>query len=433
VNDPALILMVGLLPILIVASGFFSGAETALFSLTQQDRRLMTREQSLVGSALATLLRETRSLLITLLLGNMTINVLYFVISTVILMRLQRVHQVSPTWITVLSVTPLIMLILCGELMPKLIAARVTVIWSRFIAIPLLVVHRVLGPLRIVVNALVVTPLARLIAPSRQPTELSTDELETLLELSQQKGLIDHAEEELLQQVLELGQLKVSDVMTPRVDIDAHQLSAGVDSLLTLIRETRLSRIPVYGKDVDEILGIVFTRQILLRPPQTSQQLESHIKQVLFVPEQQRADQLLVQLRKTGNTFAIVVDEYGGTAGLITLEDIVEAMVGPIAGPSENGHDEVQQVSPGHWRVSAALPVHEWEDFFGDVRKTPGLKTIGGLVMARLGRLPRVGDRITVGNVRITVEKMDGSRLLQLEIHLAEQAEQQANAKRGGA
>ncbi len=422
-GDPAVILLLILLPALVVCSAFFSGSETALFSLTQHQRRALTRGEHVVATALRTLLAETRPLLITLLLGNMTVNVLYFVLSTVLLLRLERGEHLSATALAAASVTPLVVLILCGEVLPKLLAARLAQGFSTLVALPLLLVHRALTPLRATVNVLVITPLARLIAPSRAPQELSAQELEALLELSQQKGLIDDAEESLLQEVLTLGQLKVRDVMTPRVDVQAFDLDDAPEELLKLVRETRLSKIPVYRGDIDHIQGLVLSRQVLLRPPSTRQQVRQLIRQVQFVPELQRADQLLVHFRKSGQTFAIVVDEYGGTAGLVTIEDVVEEMVGPIAGPYEDSSEQsVMQRGPGRFRVSGALPLHEWQAFCGQVEGGEGLQTIGGLVMARLGRLPREGDRIQIGNVEIEVQRMEKARVRWLDIHLRGEA-----------
>ncbi|MFW6060186.1 MAG: hemolysin family protein [Phycisphaeraceae bacterium] len=414
-----------LLPVLLVASGFFSGSETALFSLSQHQRVRLARDEHLTGRTITTLLAETRSLLITLLLGNMTINVLFFVISSVLLLQLQRTDWAGAVIVTLASVLPLLAIILLGEVLPKLIAARLTVGWARFCALPLYVVHRVIAPVRIFAHVAVITPLARLIAPRRTVPALSEDELESLLTLSQRQGLIDPDEEQLLQQVLELSQLKVRDLMVPRVDMRAFDLESDPAELVELARTHGMSQIPVYEGDLDHIAGVVHARQLLLREPTTRDDVRKLVRQVKFVPEQQRGDQLLVEMRKTGATFAIIVDEYGGTAGLVTLEDVVEHMVGDIAGPFEAaGEPEIEHFGANRWRASAWLSVHEWADFFGHdstiegVATLDAVSTVGGLVMARLGRVPQPGDRVNVGNVQITVERMNGRRIESVLIEL---------------
>ncbi|MCC6579268.1 MAG: HlyC/CorC family transporter [Phycisphaeraceae bacterium] len=420
--DLPLILMILALPLLLLASAFFSGCETALFGLSRHQRRALIQKpgNNLVGHAIQTLLDETRALLITLLLGNMIVNVLFFVISTVMLIRLKEHHQVSTAIITVAGLAPLLLLILCGEVLPKLIAAQHGEGWARLGAIPLLVIHRVLAVARVPMGMLIVTPLARLIAPHRMPDTLSAEELESLLEISQQRGVIDPAEENLLQQVLSLNQLRVRDIMTPRVDMHAHMLDDGPASLLELIRATGLTRVPVCRRDLDDVVGMVYARQVLLREPATPEQLAKLVRQVRFVPEIMRADKLLIHFRKQGSTFAIAVDEYGGTAGLVTLEDVVEAMVGPIAGSHEQNDTPMVAPLPDHsWRIRADLPLQELANVFGPVGETHGLATLGGLVMAQLARLPKPGDHVTIANLAIEVESMAGHRIQSLILRLA--------------
>ncbi|MEX0743956.1 MAG: hemolysin family protein [Phycisphaeraceae bacterium] len=423
------LLMLALLPLLVVLSAFFSGSETALFSLSPHQRLRFARAGTLAGDAITRLLSETRALLITLLLSNMTINVLFFVISSVLLIHATRERLLGPVLLGLLSVLPLLTIILLGEVLPKLVAARMTMTWVRVVALPLYLVHRVLAPVRVTASVAVITPLARLIAPPEKPPALSADELDSLLSLSQRQGVIDPDEEQLLQQVLELNQLKVRDLMVPRVDIEAFDLARDPAELIDLIARTKLRHLPVYRDNLDNIVGLVFARQILLHRPASTEDLERYVRQVKLVPEQQRGDQLLLELRKTGTTFAIVVDEYGGTAGLITIEDVVEHMVGDLPGEFEpEGEPELSVVKPGMWRVGADLSVHDWADVFGHNPAVEGLaeletvSTLAGLVMARLGRLPNEGDHTTVGNVQITVERMVGRRIGSVLIELKDGA-----------
>ena len=325
--------MLCLLPVLLGASGFISGSETALFFLNHHQRLELSRSGGLAGGIVSRLLGETRALLITLLLCNMVLNVLYFVITTVLILRLRENSTIGAVGVGAASGAALLTLIMIGEVTPKLLAARLAVPWSKLAAVPLMVVHRTVGPLRLVLSVFVITPLARLIAPRHRPPALSPDELEALLGISEAQGVIDQGEEQLLQQVLELGQLTVKHLMTPRVEIAAFDLANDPADLIDLIRRTRFSRIPVYHGDVDHVAGIVHARQALLQRPATPAALTPLVREAQFVPEQQRADRLLLTFRRTGTTFAIVVDEYGGTAGLVTLEDVVEHMVGRMPGP----------------------------------------------------------------------------------------------------
>ena len=414
------------LPVLLVLSGFFSGSETALFSLSQHERLKMQASGTLAGSVITTLLAETRSLLITLLLSNMTVNVLYFVISTQLLIHAGKNELVAPWLLGVASLAPLLLIILLGEVLPKLIAARSAAMCASLAAVPLLTVHRVLAPIRLIASGLIITPLARLIAPSKRPEALTPDELETLLDLSRKQGVIDPQEQRMLRQVLELGQVKVDELKTHRVDVEAFDLNNDPSELADLFKRTNLRQVPAYRGDLDHIEGFITARRALLYPPGSRLELNTLIEPAMFVPQQQRADQLLAQFREEAKTIAVVVDEYGGTAGLITIEDVAEHLVGDIAGAYYDGSElMVEQVEPGCWRVSAELSTRDWAQAFGqivpaDVLKTLGaVHTLGGLVMAGLGRAAEIGDQLTIGNLELRVDSLDGRRIEYITVRLA--------------
>jgi CBS domain containing-hemolysin-like protein len=360
----------------------------------------------------------------------MVVNVSFFAISTVLLIRLGDRAGAAVTALA--SVLPPVMLILFGEVTPKLIATRLTTRFTRVTALPMLAVHRTIQPLRLVLQSLVVTPLARLVAPEKAPSPLTAEELEALLRMSTQRGVIDRGEQQLLEQVLSLGQVRVKDVMTPRVDVVAFDLALPPARLIRLFRETRRSRIPVYRDDLDHVAGVVLAREVLRLEPRRHAELMRLVRPARFVPELMRADQLLSSFRDSATTFAMAVDEYGGTAGLVTLEDVVEHMVGSIAGPLEADEvDPVLPLGPGRWRVSADLSVRTWANALGLPRRGHEVSTLGGLVMARLGRVARVGDRVGIGNVALTVEEIAGHRPRWLTVQLTEA--QTAGDRRGGA
>ena len=413
------ILMLSALPVLLVLSGFFSGSETAWFSLSRHQVLELDRAQAMVCTAAAKLAHEKRSLLITLMLGNMVVNVSFFVVIAVLLLNFQEHRGVGAWAMAGLNLMPLFSVIMVGEVMPKLIASRYAMSWARLAALPLMLAHRGIAPVRLICAVAVIGPLARLIAPPSRPPDLSSQELASLLELSQRRGVINHEEEQMLQQVLSLSQLKVRDLMTPRVDIIGFNLDSPPDQLIGLFKDTCFSRVPIYRGDLDHIEGIVYRRQVLLRQPKTCREIKLLIRQVRYVPELQRADHLLVDLRKRGTTMAIAVDEFGGTAGLITLEDVVERMVGQIVGPTHGDQPpQVQKIDQDSWRVSANLSMYEWADIFGQIAPVVGVSTIGGFVMVRLDKSPVIGDRVVLGNVTMEVEKMNGQRIESLLIRL---------------
>lgn len=413
--DWGILLLALSLPVLAASSAFFSAGETAIFSLSAHQRRQLLRIRGVAGPALSQLLDESRHLLFTLLLGNMLINMLYFVLGTLLLLRMES--QFSPGVIGVISALQLLMLILFAEVGPKLVAARNNMLVSKLLAAPLLMVHRAVTPARLVLSQGIILPLSRLLAPSQAPPSLSSEELELLVEHSRAKGVIDPGEEELLGRVLSLNQYKVRDIMVPRVDMVGLNLEDPPTHYLKLIRDAGQRRIIVYEGDLDHIVGVLYARQALITHPTTRKQIEAMIRQVPFVPEIQRVDQLLLQFRKRGTTLAVAVDEYGGTSGLVTLEFIAELMVGEIAGPDDKPTEPpFSLIGPGTWRVSADISVEEWEGMFGEPGDHPGVSTAAGLVMSQLGRLAHVGDKAELGMMQVEVSAMRGKRLTWLTV-----------------
>ena len=407
--------MLALLPVLLLASGFFSGSETALFGLTENQRILIRRQQSLRGRAIEALLADQRMLLITVLLGNMTVNVLYFVISSVLLMRADEAGLVEEL---LLAAASLLLIILLGEVLPKLAANARQPAFAALTSPPLLALHKLIGPLRITLDRLVVAPLSRLTSPAAAPPRLDESELAALLDISTREGVIDYEEQQILQDVIALSQRKVRDVMTPRVRIEAVQETASRVDVETLTRDTRLTVVPAYRDDLDHIVGLLNVRRYLLDPRESETPLTEHVTPARFVPEVATLDQLLDHFRGTRTHLAVVVDEFGGTAGIVAIEDVVEELVGDIV--TEQGREEVrpEPIGPNQWRVGGDASVHEWAGSFGPRLIPPRVSTLGGLIIARLGRAAEAGDSVELGNVRVDVEQVDRSRVVTVIVTL---------------
>lgn len=424
--DPITLILLIALPVLLVGSALFSGSETALFSLSAHQRSLLAQSKRSGAHAASKLLVETRALLVTLLISNMVINVLYFTLSTLLMDRWLDSGSIGGTGAAAIALATFFGVIIFGEVLPKQIAAQQAYAWSGLVGVPLLAVHRAIAPVRILAERVVITPLARLIAPSTMPPELSARELEIMLSMSRQRGIIDQDEQQLLRHVLELGQIKVRDVMVPRVDIRGYDLDEPVADLLALARETRLRHLPVYEESLDQVRGVVMTRRLLAKPPQTKKELHALVKPVYFVPEVAPADHLLKTLREQAVTFAIVVDEYGGTAGLVTLEDVVEHFIGDIPGAYErDGQPIVEAISDGVFRVGADLAVHDWVEWFGRnsamSKAASDAATLGGVVLGLLGKAPDKGDRARLGNMVLTVDEVEGHRITSVIVALSEE------------
>jgi len=411
-----------LLPLLLVASGFFSGSETALFSLTSHQRTLIRRRGGVTANLIDQLLRDPQMLLITLMFGNMTVNVLYFVISSALLLKLDPAEH--PLWVVGGTIAPLLLIIAFGEVLPKIVANTATAAWVRVTAFPLYIVHKVIGPLRLGLQMFVIGPLSRLFSPTVRPPELSAEELRSLVEVSKHRGVIDPTEERLLYEVVRLSEIKVRDIMVPRVDVQAFDLDDAMDDLRQFIVDKRLTKIPVYRGDLDHIEGVIYAKQFLL-VHETGAPLNFNtiVRQVRYVPELQRVDQLLGEFRRSGTHLAVVVDEYGGTAGVVTIKDIVERLVGDVEfdTPDPDSREvNAETLDDGTYRVDGRLAVQDWIAAFGQQTIPPRVATVGGIVAAQLGRIPKVGDEAHLGNLTLKVERMTGGRVETVLLSLRE-------------
>lgn len=398
-----IILLISLVP-LVLTSGFFSGSETALFGLSHNERLRFRKGATLAGRAVETLMADERLLLITVLLGNMVANVLFFVFSSVLLLRLHAGVVLN----TLAAIGTLLLLVLLGEVLPKMLANTKRMTFAGFIAPPLLTLHGLITPLRIVLDRFIVSPLSRLTAPRVPPQRLDERELREMLELSGEEGAIDSDERRMLRDVIKLGRMKVSDVMTPRVKVSAIPVGAARDDVRRLARETRLTRLPVIENDLDHVLGVLHVRRFLVGDQNHVTKDIPEVVPPSFVPEMATLEKLLEEFRAVGGKSAIVVDEYGGTSGVVSIEDVVEEIVGDIIGPDETPDEAIQSIGLGVWRVRGDMSLHDWAETFDlSLRDTPA-STLSGFLTELLGRAAEVGDVLHHLNLRIEVEQVRG-------------------------
>ncbi len=406
-----------LLGALLVMSGSFSGTETAMFSLSRgQLHRL--RHAHGAGPLVARLMANPHRVLYTLLLSNMLVNVAFTSISATIILGLER--RGAPPWVAALaSVAPLLMLMLLGEVTPKMLAYVTGERWSLVAAAPLAVLQRIVAPVLWLLENAFVWPLVRIIAPrERRLAAVTSDELAAVLDLSARRGLIDHDASSLLQEIVSLTGIRVADIMVPRVDVIAYDVDQPPAGMLAIIRRTRLRRIPVYEGNLDNVIGIVHAKRLLLNPGEPLRRL---VTKVPYVPEAASVERVLLQLRTTQTQMAIVVDEYGGTAGLVLLRDVLEEIVGDIPDPGDvDRGPAVRELGPGQYLIDGNLAVHEWVEAFGFELKSERISTVGGFVTSLLARIPRAGDTAAYRNLRFTVETMRGRRIGKLRVQLQE-------------
>lgn len=402
--------------ILLLAAAFFAASETVLFSLTRHELQQLRGSGRRLNIIAADLRDQGRVLLVVILLANIICTILIFVLSTILLRRIG--HEFGAKASVVAAFIPVLIVAYFGEVLPKITGRRFNRALAPVIAVPVAGVVRVFGPIAQSIQRLVMDPIHRMIASGAAASHLNIEEIGELLSTSQRSRGVDESETQLLENVLRLREIKVRQVMTPRLKVISFDLSASGAQLAELFRHTHLAKIPVYEGSIDNILGVVYAKAFLLERPNGETNMRPLIRPVLFVPEMMRLDRLLRIFREEHRQLAMVVDEYGGIAGIISLEDVVEQLLGEIYEPGDIPAPTVQETASGEWLVPGDLTIRDFPELFGQRTRQARSATPAGLIYAELHRLPHVGDRVQIGHVGLTVEAVSRGRVTLVRVQL---------------
>jgi len=365
----------------------------------------MQKSKHRLQSLVALLLQKPGQLLNCLLFGNMCVNVLYYSVCSVFIIRVGQ--QNGLTAATIVAGVTFIIIVLFGEILPKSVAYVNSKAFSLTAALPVFLCLQIFAPIGFVFKFLILEPFLRIVlGPKRMPKAVTVSEFKSLIETSRRQGLITADETRLLEEVVELGFIKVRHVMKPRVDMLVCAVTESADKARGLMLKNHVTKLPVYVKTIDNIVGLVKLRQLLLKPDVS---LDRLVQPVHFVPEQKSVESLLDFFRKTQTDMAVVVDEYGGIAGSVRLEDISDELFGTEELPG--GIEPIEQIGPFEYRLSGDLAIHEWTDVFGIDLDETRLSTVGGLVTTLLGKIPKSGDMAYLKNLKFTVERVRKHRI----------------------
>ncbi len=324
--------------------------------------------------------------------------------------------------VILLTLAAALFTIIVGEIVPRSVALRRPRQTAMLVARPMrffIIVFAPLAGIALGLSNLIVRPFG-LTATFAAPM-ITEEELRTLLEASAQSGAIEEDEREIIRNVISFGDTEVRQVMTPRIDIQAVDIGAGLPAILEVIVESGHSRIPVYEGSVDAILGIVHAKDLLpaLARGQRELDLRSVMRLPLIVPENRRVDELLDEFRRSSVLLAIVQDEYGGTAGLVTMEDLLEELVGDIQDEYDQEETLLQMLEPGVYRVDARMGIDDLNEQLELGLPHEDFDTVGGFVFGLLGRQPEVGASVHYEGMEFVVEKTDGRRVDKIRLEMA--------------
>jgi len=395
------------LALLVVCSGCVSGSETALFALSRQTLAQYRRSASPLHRRIHRLVQSPRQVLMTVLITNTAVNVAIFAISY---MGSKSLREGRPSLTIAFGLATLFCVVVFGEMLPKALALSNTSLLAPPAGAFILVAHAVLAPLRWTLALLLVEPLTRLLAPSKTLADtVSTEELRLLVERSAREGHISSTENDLLQGVVALDDINVREIMTPRVDLPFVTTSRTRKQVYELIEARKLQHVLACGRDLDDVRGLLVARKLYL---DTKRPWTSLVGRVKFVPEQINLVQLIREFRTAPSRVAVVVDEFGGTTGIVTLRDVIRVLVGEH--PDDADHREagmVERIDDNTYRLAGDLSARVWADRFGVAGVDRSTDTLGGFVLARLGHIARSGEHIHMQNLTLTVESVRRRRI----------------------
>jgi CBS domain containing-hemolysin-like protein len=398
--------------VLLYFSGLFSGSETAFFSLSKLDLSEMPP-----GSRVRRLMERPERLLIAILVGNTLVNVAAASLGALAALSLSRAHN-YPEGLTIaleVGVVTFVLLVI-GEVAPKMYAMQRNVDVARRNAGLLSVVTNVLRP---VVGALDV--LAGKLSGGATGEErpfVTAEELRTIVALSEERGTLEEDEREMIDSVMEFGDTVVRELMVPRVDMECFDSAVTVGAATDSVKELGFARVPVYEGDIDHIGGILYAKDLLKFDTETDRDLPitDILRLPLFTPESKNAGELLRELQRRRTHIAIVVDEYGGTAGLVTLEDLIEEIVGEI-------HDEHDQDEPLLTIIDRSTLIADGMVRLEELAETmeltfegEGVETLGGYLMDAFGRIPSEGEKIERDGAEFTIESVVEQRITSVRV-----------------
>ena len=405
--------------LLLACSAFISGSEVALFSLNQKDIEEISNLDYNKGSLIARLLEKPKKLLATILVTNNFVNIAVVILFSSISGRLFENIKSSIIRFVVEVVLVTFFLLLIGEVIPKIYANRNTVFFAKKIAIPISILNRILSPITIPMRNGILFIEKKL---NVQKGNFSVNQLSQALELTSQSETTD-GEQKILEGIVTFGNTEVRQVMSPRIDVFALKIEESFEEIMPKIIDKGYSRIPVYNENIDQIEGILFIKDLIPYIDSNSFEWSTLIREPFFVPENKKLDDLLKDFQGMKSHLAIVVDEYGGTSGIISLEDVLEEIVGDISDEFDDEDVIYSKIDDSNFIFEGKIGLKDFcriiEVDENEIESKKGeAETLAGFILEISGNFPKKKQKITFHNLIFTIESLDKRRIKQIKVTL---------------
>ena len=397
----------------IALSAFFSATETAFSACNKVRLKMVEGRRKEKAQTALSLLEKYDSLLTTILIGNNVVNIAGTAIATVLFTTRIMGTSDEGTGATVASAVMTVLVLFLGEVGPKTLAKQKPEKFAIAVSPVMKVLVALFKPLDLLFSGYRKL-LAKMIKPEEEESQIE-EELITIIDEAQTEGDIEEAEGELIRSAIEFNDQNAADIMTPRVDVTAIEDTATLEEAADLFRKTWYSRIPVYHEDLDHIVGILNEKDFYKMTHDGCNRITDIMKEPFFAPASLSMSSLLRQFRSSQSHLVILLDEYGGTEGIVTMEDVLEELVGEIYDEHDEVNEEVVEHEDGTVMVDGSMQLQELLDKYG-LENEYDADTVGGWVGETLEKVPEVGDSFTLEKYRFTVAEMDGFRVTRVEI-----------------
>ena len=408
------ILQIGLLIVLLLGSGFFSASETSLMSLSKIRIRYMEEEGVKGAKLVSSLIEKSSDLLSSILVGNNVVNIAATSVSTSLFISI-----FGDGGVAIATAVMTVLVLIFGEITPKTIAAnspeKIAVIVSK----PISIIMKITKPIVWVFNLLtgIIFKIMGIENDGVKPF-ITEEELKAMVNVSHEEGVLEMEEREIINNVFQFGDMQAKEAMIQRLDMVAVNIEDSYDEIIELFKSEKLSRLPVYQESIDDIVGILNIKDIIFLSDEEIENfdIKDYVREAFFTYEFKKITQLLEEMKKEKTQMAIVVDEYGGTAGLLTIEDLVEVIVGDIDDEYDEEEEEIVKINDNEYLVEGSTKISDVNEQLGINLESEEFDSIGGFIIGYLKRIPEENEIIEVEDVKFKVESIDKNRINKIRI-----------------
>ena len=407
------ITMLIILIFLIFLSAFFSSAETAFTTVSSIKIRTLMDENNKKAFLVKKIIDNKTKMLSAILIGNNIVNISASSLATILVQKLFGNYAVS-----IATGVLTILILIFGEITPKTIASlyalKLSLIYSKIIYFLMIA----LTPVIIVINyhANFVLFILR-INPVSSSKTLTENELRTIVDVSHEEGVIEKEERQMINNVFDFGDAVAEDVMVPKIDMTMADINSTYDEIIDIFRKEKYTRIPIYQDSTDNVIGIINMKDLLLYNSSAVFDIRNYLRSAFYTYETKKLSELMLEMKKTSVNIVIVLDEYGVTSGLITLEDLLEEIVGEIHDEYDIDEDDgIKEISPAKYIIEGQVKISDLNEKLNLKLSSKEYDSVGGLIIEKLDRFPNTRDKIIIDNISLKVLQMDKMRISKIEL-----------------